>query len=122
MEIKSIIETANSAWNNALNTGNTQLLSSFYAENATLSPGNGMTLKGREEIEKLFAEFVKSGVHNHTLEIVKVGGSGKVIYQVSKWSANGADASSFGGITTSILEQSADGKWLTSSHVWNMKG
>jgi len=121
MDIKSIIELANMAWNKALNSGNIKALAVLYTENATLSPGNGATLAGRSEIEALFNGFVANGVHNHTLEIVECGGSDKVIYQVSKWHANGAESSSFGGITMSVLEQSSDGQWHTNSHVWNMK-
>lgn len=122
--IKSTVETANTAWNQALNTGNAKALSNQYAENATLSPGDGKVLVGRAEIENLFKSFVANGVHNHTLEVVNVGGAGNVIYQISKWSANGAEANgkvpAFGGITTSVLIKGADGKWLTQSQVWNV--
>lgn len=122
-KIKTIIETANTAWNQALNSGNAKALSALYAADATLSPGNGKTLTGRTEIENLFKGFVDNGVHNHTLEIIEVGGTDKVIYQVSKWNANGASVDgkkpSFGGITMSVLELGADGKWLARSHVWN---
>ena len=121
--IKSIIEAANLAWNQALNSGNTKSLAALYAENAMLSPGNGRTLVGRIEIENLFKSFIENGVHNHTLDVIKVGEDEKVIYQVSKWNANGAESNGtptiFGGITTSVLEQDQDGKWLTRSHVWN---
>jgi len=118
------IEAANVDWNNALNSGNAKGLATLYTEDATLSPGNGKTLVGRAEIENLFKSFVDGGVHNHTLEVIEVGGSGKMIYQIARWSAQGAEANgetpTFGGITTSILEQSSDGKWLARSHVWNV--
>ncbi len=122
-DITSIIEAGNSAWNHALNTGNIKGLAELYAENATLSAGDGKRLVGRTEIEHLFNGFVKNGVHNHTLEIIKTGGADKVIYQVSRWNAYGAETEgkkpSFGGITMSALEQDRDGKWQISSHVWN---
>ncbi|MDI1299593.1 DUF4440 domain-containing protein [Methylotenera sp.] len=121
IDTKSIIELANAAWNKALNSGHIKTLASFYTENATVSPGNGITLAGRGEIEALFNGFLENGVHNHTLEIIEFGGSDKVIYQISKWSASGAESSSFGGITMSVLEQGSDGQWHTNSHVWNMK-
>ena len=121
--IKSIIEAANLAWNQALNTGNINALAALYAENAMVSPGNGLALVGRVEIENLFKSFVENGVHNHTLEVIKVGGNEKVIYQISKWNANGAESNgetpSFGGVTMSVLEKDNDGKWLAQSHVWN---
>lgn len=123
MNNKLIIEAANAEWNKALNSGNVKDLAALYTENAILSPGNGVTLVGRAEIEGLFKSFVDAGVHNHTLEIIEVGGSDKMIYQVARWSAQGAEANgetpSFGGITTSVLEQSADGNWLARTHVWN---
>jgi uncharacterized protein (TIGR02246 family) len=124
MNERSIIEAANAEWNKALNSGNVKGLAALYTENAILSPGNGVTLVGRAEIENLFRGFVDGGVHNHTLEIIEVGGSDKMIYQVARWSAQGAEANGetplFGGITTSVLELSTDGNWLARTHIWNV--
>jgi ketosteroid isomerase-like protein len=124
MNNRLIIEAANAEWNKALNSGNVKDLATLYTENAILSPGNGVTLVGRAEIEGLFKSFVDAGVHNHTLEIIELGGSDKMIYQVARWNAQGAEANgetpSFGGITTSVLEQSADGNWVACTHVWNV--
>ena len=124
MKNRSIIEAANTEWNNALNSGNVKELAALYAENATLSPGNGKTLVGRAEIENLFKGIVEVGVHNHTLEIIEVGGSDKMIYQIARWNAQGAETSgevpTFGGITTSVFEQSSNGNWLARTHIWNV--
>lgn len=123
MSNKSIIEAINVEWNKALNSGNVKGLVALYAEKAILSPGNGKALVGHVEIADLFNGFVLGGVHNHTLDIVEVGGTGSTIYQVAKWSAQGAEvdgaAPTFGGITTSVYEQSNDGNWLALTHVWN---
>lgn len=123
-EARTVVEAANAAWNQALNSGNPQGLAALYTDDAILSPGNGRTLVGRAEIEALFRSFVEAGVHNHTLEIIEVGGSDTLIYQVARWSAQGAAAAdgktpSFGGITTSVLEEGPDGAWRARSHVWN---
>jgi uncharacterized protein (TIGR02246 family) len=124
MNRNTIIEAVNSEWNNALNSGNIKDLVALYTENAILSPGNGQILVGHTEIENLFNGFINGGVHNHTLEIIEVGGSDNIIYQVARWSAQGAETNgetpSFGGITTSVLEQSSNGKWLARSHIWNV--
>lgn len=121
--INKTLEALNSTWNQALNSGDTHALANLYAENATLSPGNGLALVGRAKIEQLFKSFVDNGVHNHTIEIVEAGGNENVLYQVAKWNANGAvqdgKTPSFGGITMSVFEKGADGKWLVRSHVWN---
>lgn len=122
-DARAIAEAANAAWNQALNSGNSQELAALYAEDAIVSPGNGKTLVGRVEIEALFRGFVEAGVHNHTLEIIEVGRTDTLIFQVARWSAEGLAADGktpgFGGITTSVLEQGKDGTWLARSHVWN---
>lgn len=124
-DVKAIVESANTAWNAAFNKKDAQALAALYAENATLSPGNGEVLKGRAQIAGLFQSFFDAGVNQHTLEIVEVGGAGNTIYQVSKWSAKGAAkdgvAPTFGGVTTSVLEKGKDGKWYATNHVWNAK-
>ena len=119
---RSTVESANKAWNQALNSGNAKALAALYAKNATLSPGNGKTLVGHTEIENLFNDFVKNGVHNHTLEIVDVGASGKLFIRcrsgapmvpkpmVKRLFRRDHDERSGTG---------ADGKWLVRSHVWN---
>jgi uncharacterized protein (TIGR02246 family) len=125
MNYRSIVEAANTEWNKALNSGNVSGLAALYSENAILSPGNGQTLVGRAEIETIFKGFVDGGVHNHTLEIVEVGGSDNMIFQVAKWKAQGAEVNgekpSFGGIMTSVFELTAEGNWLARSHIWNAK-
>ncbi|HQN65434.1 MAG TPA: SgcJ/EcaC family oxidoreductase [Methylophilus sp.] len=122
-QLLAIVLSANMAWNAALNSGDVKQLASLYAEDATLSPGDGKTLKGRSAIEGLFKGFVEAGVHDHTLETVEVGGTGNTIYQVAKWSAKGATANGvtpmFGGITMNVLEKDVSGKWQTRAHVWN---
>lgn len=124
--IKTIVEEGNFAWNAALNSGNVHSLVALYAEDATVSAGDGKTIVGRAAIEELFKGFIDNGVHNHSLEIIQVKGSDNMIYQVTKWSANGAETKgikpSFGGITMSTLLHSDDDEWLIGAHVWNAAG
>lgn len=122
--MRATLEQFNSTWNQALNSGNASAVAALYTEQATLSPGNGQTLVGRGEIEKLFKSFIDNGVHNHTIEIVEAGGDDRLAYQVARWSANGAEKDgkkpAFGGILMSVAEKGSDGRWLTRSHVWNL--
>ena len=123
---QSITTTANEAWNEAFNSGNVEKLVTFYADNATLSPGNGQALVGRDAIANLFKSFIDAGVHAHTLETLETGGDENTVFQVAKWSAKGAPANGaepeFGGITMNVLEKDAEGKWVTRAHVWNAAG
>lgn len=123
-DTRSTIESINSTWNQALNGGNAAALAALYAEDAKLSPGNGQTLIGRAEIEKLFQSFIDNGVHNHAIDIIEVGGNDHLAYQVARWSANGAETDgktpAFGGILMGVLEKQANGTWLARSHIWNI--
>lgn len=123
---KSIIKNGNLAWNSALNTGNISGLAALYAQDATVSAGDGQIIVGRAAIEQLFNAFKKNGVHNHNLEIIQVEGADKMISQISKWSANGAETNgvkpSLGGITMSTIIQNDYDEWLICAHVWNTEG
>ena len=122
--VRSTIESINTTWNQALNGGNAAALAALYAEDAKLSPGNGETIVGRAEIEKLFQSFIDNGVHNHAIDIIEVGGNNHLADQVARWSANGAETDgktpAFGGILMGVLEKQANGTWLARSHVWNV--
>jgi uncharacterized protein (TIGR02246 family) len=119
-----VVESVNTAWNNTFNRGDSAALSRLYAENATLSPGNGETLVGQEQIANLFKSFIDNGVHNHSIETIEAYRDNKQIVQIGKWRAEGVndkqEAISFGGVLMTVIEKNSDGVWLTRSHIWNM--
>lgn len=123
-DVRATVTELNAQWNDALNSGNAKALAALYAEDATLSPGDGKILVGRAAIEQLFQSFVDAGVHHHTLDIVQLNGDEHCITQVAKWSANGAEKDGkkpvFGGITMNVLCKDARGQWQTRAHVWNV--
>ena len=121
--VRTVVTGLNSSWNEAFNKGDASAVAALYDEKATLSAGDGKTLAGRSEIEKLFKGFIDGGVHNHTIDIVEVYGNGDFAYEVARWSAKGrakdGKEPAFGGILTNVFERGADGKWKSMSHVWN---
>lgn len=121
----TIVESANVAWNKAFNNKDINALVEQYSSSAVLSPGNGEVLRGHEEITALFKSFIDGGVNSHSLEVINAEGSDDVIYQIAKWSASGPEVDgikpTFGGITTSVLNKTAEGKWVIKSHIWNAK-
>jgi len=122
-EIRAVVTGLNSSWNEAFNKGDASAVAALYDEKATLSAGNGKTLVGRAEIEKLFKGFIDGGVHKHAIEIVEVYGNGDFAYEVATRSAKGREKDgkepAFGGVLTNVFERGADGKWKSMSHVWN---
>lgn len=123
LSTKQIVEQANQQWNAAFNQGNVEQISALYTDDATLSPGNGAVLKGRTEIEQLFASFIQNGVHNHQIEIVEVIATDGQVTQLAHWQADGVNADNqavtFGGVLMSVLQQNEAGEWQLQSHVWN---
>ena len=121
--VRTVVTGLNSTWNEAFNRGDASAVAALYDEKATLSAGNGKTLVGRQEIEKLFKGFIDSGVHKHTIDIVQVFGNGDFAYEVATWSARGREKDgkepAFGGVLTNVFERGTDGKWKSVSHVWN---
>ena len=121
--VRTVVTGLNSTWNDAFNRGDATAVAALYDEKATLSAGDGKTLVGRAEIEKLFKSFIDAGVHKHTIDIVEVYGNGDFAYEVAKWSAMGREKDgkepAFGGVLTNVFERGTDGKWKSMSHVWN---
>ena len=121
--VRTVVTGLNSSWNEAFNKGDASAVAALYDEKATLSAGDGKTLVGRSEIEKLFKGFIDGGVHKHTIDIVQVFGNGDFAYEVATWSAKGREKDgkepAFGGVLTNVFERGTDGKWKSVSHVWN---
>ncbi|MDT8371680.1 MAG: SgcJ/EcaC family oxidoreductase [Gammaproteobacteria bacterium] len=120
----NVVKQANQKWNQAFNQADAQALAALYADDASLSPGNGAILRGHNEIAGLFQGFFDNGVHNHRIEAVDVIASGKQITQIGHWQAEGQDETkntiSFGGVLVTVLKQNDQGEWKVQSHVWNM--
>jgi len=120
---RAVITALNTKWNKAFNSGDPESVAALYNENAILSPGNGEVLEGRDAIEGLFRSFIENGVHNHTIEIIDVHHDGNTMYEVSKWSAYGAEKDGtklvFGGIFVNIFQIDDKGEWKSHLHTWN---
>jgi uncharacterized protein (TIGR02246 family) len=122
-DASSIVDAANTTWNKAFNSGDAHALAALYDDKATVSPGNGKSIQGRTEIEKLFKGYFDQGVHNHSIEVIDAHRSGNVVYEVANWRAEGAEKDGktpeHKGVLLKVMTRSADGKWRSTSHVWN---
>jgi len=123
-DVNKTVESTNAVWNATFNRGDSDALAQLYAENATLSPGNGQILVGRQAIAGLFQSFFDNGVTNHSIEKIEIYQNNNQIVQLGNWRAEAVndkqETISFGGVLMTVLEQNAAGEWKTQSHVWNM--
>nr|WP_320165945.1 DUF4440 domain-containing protein [uncultured Methylophaga sp.] len=125
LSVKNQIDFANAQWNKAFNAGDIDGLKQLYKNDATLSPGNGAILKGKDAIGQLFQSFFDNGVTNHRIETADIYVSDSQITQIGYWQADGKNAEgediSFGGVLTLVLAKTDDGSWSIQSHIWNMQ-
>ncbi|MCX4188873.1 SgcJ/EcaC family oxidoreductase [Methylophaga sp. OBS3] len=124
VDTQAVVDNANESWNAAFNSSDSEALSALYAEQATLSAGDGKVLAGREQIAALFQSFFDNGLHNHKIETIASYGSQGQISQLANWSADvnneAGETVTYSGILVTVLQQKADGEWEVASHVWNM--
>jgi uncharacterized protein (TIGR02246 family) len=116
------IDDANAVWNAAFNKGDAHGLAAMYDEHAVVSPGNGKTVKGRAEIEKLFQGYFDAGTHDHTIEVVSAKHAGNVMYETANWTAvveKDGKKTPYKGVLLKVMAKGADGKWRTTAHTWN---
>lgn len=122
-DAETVVSEANLAWNTAFNQGNAEELAGLYADDATVSPGNGKVLDSSEEITGLFESFFGMGLQNHTIEPVDIYSEGDQVVQLGEWSAEmideDGDTQQVGGILMTVLTPEGD-DWQVQSHIWNM--
>lgn len=124
VDAQAVVDKANASWNEAFNAKDSDTLSGLYADQATLSAGDGKVLSGREQIAGLFQSFFDNGLHNHKIETVASYASQGQISQLANWSADveneAGETVTYQGVLMTVLQQNADGEWQVASHIWNM--
>ena len=118
-DMKDDVTAAYKAWDEAFNKGDAKAVTAFYAPDAKVLPTTHVVVTGPAEIEKLFAGFMTSGLKNHALKIIEVGGDGKVVYGAANWSATDKDGKPLSGIATHIFERQGDGSLKLKIHTFN---
>lgn len=124
VDSQAVVENANASWNEAFNAADSATLAELYAEDATLSAGDGKVLNGDEEIAALFQSFFDNGLHNHQIDTIATYTAQGQISQLANWSADvdneAGETVTYQGVLMTVLQQNADGEWQVASHIWNM--
>jgi uncharacterized protein (TIGR02246 family) len=116
------VDQANTAWNAAFNKGDAHGLAAMYDTKAVVSPGNGTTVQGRADIEKLFKSYFDAGVHDHTIDVVQANRVGNVMYETANWTAvaeKDGKKTPYKGVLVKVMTKGTDGQWRTTAHTWN---
>jgi uncharacterized protein (TIGR02246 family) len=117
------VRAAYSAWNAAFNRSDAKAVAAFYADDASFLPVTHDVIQGPDGIEKFFSGLFAGGVTDHTLDLIRTTGDGKIVIAAAKWSAAGKDASGkstrFGGVATHVFERQPDGSLKLKLHTFN---
>lgn len=123
---KATVEQLNKTWNAAFNRQDAEALAGLYKADAIVSPGDGKILRGRQEIQELFQGFFDSGMHDHSIEVIKSYRDGNSLYEVARWQVHGSakdggEKPVYGGVLVNHFQRDDSGEWKSHSHVWNMQ-
>ena len=125
-DLRAEMETSNKQWLEAFNTPSIASFPAMYTEDAILIPG-GMApaIPGPEAITKFWEGSIRSGLKDHTLEIVETRAGGNLAYLLSTWTVkqakggpNNNEESTLQGHTLRVLLKQSDGTWKTKVHMF----
>jgi uncharacterized protein (TIGR02246 family) len=122
-KLREAMEADNARWRAAFNTPKPAAFPAMYTQDAILLPSGKQPITGPEAIKQFWEGNIKSGVRDHTFEIISTRADGKYAYQIARWTVNfvkeGGTKIPLSGNTVRIFERQADGKWLTKVHIFN---
>jgi ketosteroid isomerase-like protein len=127
-DLRVAMETSNKQWLEAFNTPSIASFPALYTEDAILIPG-GMApaVPGPEAITKFWEAGIRSGLKDHTLEIVDTRADGNLAYVLSSWTVkqikkgdypSNSEESTLRGHTLRVLLKQSDGTWKTKVHMF----
>lgn len=122
---KQIVQTANSQWLAAFNSGKAAALPAMYTTDAVLLADGSAPITGRDDIQKFWEGALKTGLKDHTFAPITVKQEGKIAYQAATWTLmapkEGGGSTEATGSAVHVLEKQPDGKWLIKVHIYNTK-
>ena len=122
-ELESEIAAAYAAWDSAFNSADASAIANAYTGDAKLLPPTHEVLTGQSAIEGFFAGIISSGVKEHSLAVIDVGGDGDLVVGVATWRAKAAGADQapaiISGTATHVFERQSSGGLKLRFHTFN---
>jgi uncharacterized protein (TIGR02246 family) len=98
-------------------------VAAHYTENGAMLPPNQERIEGRENIQKLWQNWLDGGVTDLTLKAIEVEESGDMAVEEGAYSikAPGADGKAMEEVGKYIVvwKKGTDGKWQLHRDIWN---
>jgi uncharacterized protein (TIGR02246 family) len=111
------IEEAVTHYVRATNEGDSEALTSLYAEDAVLLPPDHVAIQGREAIGAFWSQGTDEGLEVRTLRIEVDGNVGYLVgsYHLPSTEEEPADSGKY----VMCLRRQTDGTWKLTADIWN---
>jgi uncharacterized protein (TIGR02246 family) len=120
-----MVQSANTQWLAAFNSGKASALPAMYTTDAILLADASSPITGREAIEKYWEGALKMGLKDHTFEPISIKQDSKIAYQAATWTLmapkEGGGSTQATGSVVHVFEKQPNGKWLIKVHIYNTK-
>ena len=120
-----MVQTANTQWLAAFNSGMANALPAMYTTDAILLADGSAPITGRDAIGKYWEGALKMGLKDHTFEPISIRQDNKIAYQAATWTLmapkEGGGSTQATGSVVHIFEKQPNGKWLIKAHIYNTK-
>ncbi len=114
---KDSIDATNTAMANAVNSGDTTAVASFYTSDAVVMPANMPALSGVGAISSFFSEGIRAGMKDFKLEATEVFGNDEMLTEVGTYTLSFGPEKDKGKYI--VIWKKEGGKWKLFRDIFN---
>ena len=119
MDMKTILEDFDEAYNEAFNRGDAAGCAAFFTEDVMLMAPDQPMIRGRKAFEETYRSRIEQNTGGtHTNELVDFGVEGDLAYQVGTYAIEDSDPPERGKFVN-VLKRQPDGTWKVAVSIFN---
>jgi ketosteroid isomerase-like protein len=116
---KNEIQTENQNFSNLLSKGDSVGLANCYASDAKLMGPNGPAVMGRQNIQTVFASYIKAGVTKADLKAIDVWGTDELLTEEGELTIATKDGAQVDKGKYVVVWKKEEGKWKIFRDIFN---
>jgi uncharacterized protein (TIGR02246 family) len=118
-DARAAVDAAGKAFSAAVAAGDTAKIAALYTEDAQAFPPNSTRADGRAAIQKMWADFLATGVKKIDLKTLEVEQSGDYAYEVGTYSISGEADKHLDHGKYVVVWKRVGGQWKLFRDIWN---
>jgi len=118
-EARLAVEANEAKFSTSFANGDSQAVSSLYAEDAAILPPNGARIEGRANIKNFWQGAYDAGVKRVVTKTVEVNGNGNSVSEVGSYTLYGADNKILDEGKYVVVWKKEGKNWLMFRDIWN---